>query len=103
LIAARILAVTAALLLVGAFALATLLPPSLSLGQFMASIDHPTLLAVQDFVRTRISEWTWREIAVPLLVRPCWLIPLSLGLVTGGLALTLSSQRGAPRSHRRRS
>jgi hypothetical protein len=103
LIASRILAIVAALLLVGAFAMATLLPPSLPLGQLLASVDHSALVAVQDFTRARMSEWMWQEVAVPVLLRPCWLIPVSLGLIAGGLALTLSSRHGAQRSHRRRS
>lgn len=101
--ASRILAVLAAICLVGAFALGTLLPPDLSLMELLAMLDHPTLVAIQNAVRAHMSDWTWTQIAVPLLARPCWLLPTELGLVFGGLAVTLVRRQGAPRSRRRRS
>lgn len=99
----RVLAVLAAVFLVGAFALATLLPPMLSLGQLLAMLDHPLLVAAQNLVRARVSDWVWVDLALPLLVRPCWLVPTGLGLVLAGASLTLGSRNGVPRSHRWRS
>jgi len=100
---ARILAVLAAIFLVIAFALATLLPPMLSLGELAAMVDHPTLVAVQDWTRMQISQWAWDQLAMPLLERPCWLVPIAIGLVCTGAAVTLASRGGVRRSHRRRS
>ena len=65
---ARILAILAAMCLVGAFALVTFEPPMLSLGELVAMMDHSLLVAVQDWTRMRVSEWVWAELAVPLLV-----------------------------------
>jgi len=100
---ARILAVVSAVLLVIAFALAVLLPPLTTLGRAISTVNHGWLVSLQETVRNGISEWAWLHLAVPLLVRPAWLVPAGLGMVAGGLALTVSSGRGASRSHRRRS
>lgn len=102
-IAARILAVLAALFLVGAFALATLLPPSLTLAQLIALFDARMLYNVHDFVVANGSIWIWSRLVMPLMLRPSWLAPTSLGLICIGGAMTLGRSKGVPRSHRRRS
>ena len=102
-ILARILAVIAAASLVTAFALGLLLPPEVTLSQALSAVNHGWLVAVQDAVRINVSEWIWSNLAVPLLVRPVWLAPTALGIVAGGAAITASTRRGSPRSHRRRS
>ena len=99
-IAERVLAVLAAMCLVAAFALANLLPVTLSLTRLISMIDHPMLLALQDGVRDHVSEWAWRVLFLPVLMRPCWLTPLVLGIVLGGAALTAASRRRASRSPR---
>jgi hypothetical protein len=100
---ARILAILAAMFLVGAFALVTLLPPMLSLEELVSMTNHSLLVAVQDWTRMRVSEWVWDEMALPLLVRPCWLVPIACGLLCGAASVTLASRSRVPRSHRRRS
>jgi hypothetical protein len=96
----RVLAVLAAASLVLAFALANLLPVDLSLSRLISMIDHPVLLAMQDGVRDHVSEWVWQAIFLPVLMRPCWLMPLVLGVVLGGAALTVASRRRGSRSPR---
>jgi hypothetical protein len=100
---ARILAILAAMCLVGTFALVTFEPPMLSLADLVAKIDHSLLVAVQDWTRMRVSEWVWEDLAIPLLVRPCWLVPMAVGLLCGAGSVTLASRSSVPRSHRRRS
>lgn len=99
--AMRILAVMAAVFLVGAFALATLGPPDMPLGNALFVIDHGLLRTAQQAVQNHLGVWTWGHLVVPLLIRPVWLVPAALGLVCAGGALTLAS--GAPHSRRRRS
>jgi hypothetical protein len=99
----RILAVLTALCVVVAFALAMLLPPDTSLVQLVAMVDQDSLVSVQNFVRVHISAWAWNQLAMPMLQRPCWLLPAELGLIFAGLTATFASRRGAARSHRRRS
>ncbi|MDA8247967.1 MAG: hypothetical protein M0Z28_02220 [Rhodospirillales bacterium] len=101
--ASRVLAVLAAICLVVAFALATLLPPPLTLAQLVAMFDARMLYESHQFVVAHGMGWLWSNLLMPLLLRPCWLLPIGLGLVFAGGALTLGSRKGVPRSHRRRS
>ncbi len=100
---ARILAVLAALCLVGAFALATLLPPTMSLAQLVARMDHTALVAMQNWVSGHISEWTWRHLLLPIFLRPDWMLLLFLGLIFAAAAITVASAKAEPRSRHRRS
>jgi hypothetical protein len=101
-LSARIMAVLAALCMVGAFALAVLLPPNLSLAELVARFDHNVLVAVQNWTTQHLSPWIWRSLVVPLLVRPDWLPLVMLGMVFGGAALTFVFRGGAAASRRRR-
>ena len=97
----RVLAVIAAMLLVGTVALATLGPPEVPLGQLLFMIDHDTMNRVQGWVIHYLGNWVWRYLASPVLVRPAWLVPAALGLVCLGASVTLSARKPAHRSHRR--
>ncbi|MDR3536776.1 MAG: hypothetical protein P4L71_09780 [Acetobacteraceae bacterium] len=100
-IAQRIFAVLAAALLVGAVALATLGPPSLPLGQLIFMLDHDVMDAMRVGIEGHIAGWLWRSVAVPVLVRPAWLVPAGLGLICAGAAVSLFNRKPARRSHRR--
>jgi hypothetical protein len=56
-----------------------------------------------DAVRKGVGGWVWMNVMVPMLLRPVWLLPVVLGLLMTGAAVTVSSRRGSARSHRRRS
>lgn len=99
----RFLAVLAAANMVAAFALATLLPPMLPLAQLISMADGNLLTATHAFVSLHLSAWVWMHLLLPVLLRPCWLLPTCLGIVLAGGAMTLASRKGVPRSHRRRS
>jgi hypothetical protein len=96
-----VLAVLAAMCLIGAFALVVMLPPMLSLSESIARMDHMMLVGLQDLVRNHVSEWAWRALLVPLLARPSWLLPLSAGIVLGGAAVTIAWPPAASSRHRR--
>ena len=85
-IAQRILAVLAAMLLVGAVALAMLGPPGVPLGQVLFMVDHDLMNAAHTFIGTHLA---------------AWLVPAALGLVAGGMSLSLSTRKTTRRSHRR--
>ena len=87
----RLLAILAAICVVGAFALAVLYPPLMTLGRFISQIDHQSLVAAQEWIRDTWGDWVWMRICAPLLARPAWLSPLTLSLIFGGLALTARS------------
>jgi hypothetical protein len=102
-IASRALAVLAAAAFVGAFALATLFPPLSTLAQLVAWDDPHGLYTLHDFVVGHSSAWVWTNLALPVLLRPAWLLPVCLGVLCAGGATTIASRTGVPRSHRRRS
>jgi hypothetical protein len=103
LIAARALAVLAAASFVVAFALATLLPPLTTLAQLVARDDPHVITDLRDFILGHIGAWFWNDIAAALLARPCWMLPVTIGVICAGGATTLASRASVPRSHRRRS
>lgn len=98
----RVLLVLAAICFVASFALALLLPSTLSLAGFIARVDHAALVDLQNATRATLGDSVWRSVLVPLLGRPDWLLPLTLGLVFAGAALTCASREAAPRSRHRR-
>ncbi len=102
-IATRTLAVLSAACMVGAFALATLLPPMLPLAQLVGMYDSRLLFAAHDVLTAHLPGWVWLDIVLPVLMRPSWLPPASAGIILAGAAMTVASRSGVPRSHRRRS
>ncbi len=102
-IATRTLAVLSAASIVGAFALATLMPPSLSLAQLVGMYDSRLLFDLHDFVTAHVSAWVWANMALPVLMRPCWLPLASMSIILAGMAVTVASRNRVPRSRRKRS
>jgi hypothetical protein len=100
-IAQRVLAVIAAILLVAAVAIATFGAGSMSLGQAVYLLDHDVLDKLPLWSSRTLGKWTWISVIQPLLERPAWLLPASLGLVCIGLSLSLSNRKTTHRSHRR--
>ena len=99
-IAQRILAVVAAVFLVGAVAVATLEPPDLPLGLALVEFDNDLVKTAHDGTLRYVGPWLWDDLAQPLLARPAWLLPASLGLIFAGMAFSFSSRADA-RGHRR--
>jgi hypothetical protein len=100
-IAQRVLAVLSAMLLVGAVALAMLGPPAVPLGQALFMLDHDVMNVVRGSIERHLSAWLWDNVAVPLMLRPAWLVPAALGLICAGMSLSLSTRKSTHRSHRR--
>jgi hypothetical protein len=98
----RILSVVAAALLVGAVALGLLGPPDMPLGAALFLINHDLVHAFRGGIEAHFDHWMWDDVVLPLLVRPVWLLPASLGLVFAGLSLTLANKSRPQRSQRRR-
>jgi len=97
----RVLAVLSAILLVGAVALATLGPPSVPLGQVLLMVDHDLTETLHTGIEQHLADWIWSDVALPLLVRPAWLVPASLGLLCAGAAFSVAGRKPAGRPHRR--
>lgn len=97
----RALAVLAAVLLVGAVALAVLAPPELPLAQALRMLNRDATDAAHAFVGRHLAEWIWSGLAMPLLDRPAWLVPATLGLICAGAAASFSGRKATGRRHRR--
>ena len=97
----RVLAVLAAVFLVGAVATAALGPPNVPLGAALFMLDHDLLQVVEGGLQARVSLWVWDDMVMPLLMRPAWLLPAAMGLVCAGASLTLSNRQRPQRTHRR--
>jgi hypothetical protein len=95
---ARIFAVLAAALLVAAVGIASLTPMDLSLGEGLLTLA-PGLVA---WLQAHSAAWVWQWALRPLMQRPPWLVPASLGLICAGVALTFNLGKPSP-SRRRRS
>jgi hypothetical protein len=98
----RIFTVVAAVLLVTAFALMMLPPDGLSLKEGLAQIGPNTPEALMNGVRRTLGAEVWARVFLPLLVRPVWMLPLSLGVVCVGVAATTMPPTESPRRTGRR-
>lgn len=94
----RIMAVLAAAFLVGAIAVAMIGPPNVPLGAALYMLDRQALYDVQ----AHLTAWMWDGMALPLLVRPAWLLPACIGIVCAGLSLSIASRKRPQRMPRRR-
>lgn len=89
-IVGKCLAAMGAFLLVVSFALAVLEPPFQSLGEFVVALDQTQLIWLNTPPAGGVARMLWEAVAVPLLVRPDWLVPTMLGVVCVGLAAQLT-------------
>jgi hypothetical protein len=94
----RVLAILAAICLVGAFSLALFYPATMPLQRVVAQFDQQILANIQDWIRSHWGDRVWSIIFVPVLARPGWLMPLAGALVLAGLALTSLTARRVPGS-----
>jgi hypothetical protein len=99
---ARVFTVLAAVFLVGAVALATMLPPDMTLHEAMHAIDAIRADDFQHTLAATLGKTMWDWVIAPLLLRPVWMMPLSLGLICVGGALT-ASFHAPPRTKHRQS
>ena len=103
LILRRSLAICAAVLLVAAFALATLEPPDMPLGTFLYGVDAGFLNLLQAAIQRHLTPWLWDRVLVPVLVRPAWLLPAAGGILCAGGAASLAIAGNARSTRRWRS
>jgi hypothetical protein len=100
-IAFRIFAVLAAALLVGAVALGTLAPADMSLSEALTVASPALLDQIRHALSSRAGAFLWAYILNPVLVRPLWLLPTSLGLLCVGAAATCFPPPSGHTKHRR--
>ena len=95
-IALRAFSLLAAILLVGAFALALLGPQDMTLGDALHGFDTGLVPRLQ----AACGPLLWRAVT-PLLARPAWLPIAALGLVATGVAASLGTSRPSQTRRRR--
>ncbi len=98
----RALAVIAAIFLVSGIAIALLFPANVALAQMIYTIDGSALDWVESSLRQAVPGWAWVWVILPLLIRPAWLLPASIGIVAAGLSITFTrrAETGSPRRRR---
>ena len=89
---ARIFVVLAAVLFVASAALASIGGPMMPLAEGLRQFDSTSLA----WLDSHVPVWLARWVLGPLMVRPVWLLPVCLGVVSLGLAASLNSMRGTP-------
>ena len=92
----RVFAVLAAVLLVGAVALASLLPSDLSLGQALHAVTAAGPEHLQQAVAGTFGHAVWAGLVFPVLIRPVWMLPVCAGLICVGGAVTATGRGPAP-------
>ena len=97
----RVLSVLSASFLVLAFALAVTLPPMATLSQVITRWRADGVEALEAFVAANLPDWVWTGVAMPVLARPCWLLPVDLAIVFGGIATTIALRRARAPERRR--
>lgn len=100
-IASRVLAVLAAILLVSSVFLATVGEGTMSLGQALFLLNQNMITDLTSWSSRFLGAWFWTLIMQPLLIRPVWLLPASAGIVCCGMSVTLANRNSIHRSHRR--
>ncbi len=93
LLACRALITLAAGCFVAAFTIAALAPPGLSLGDALQRLIGDPTSWLDRTGPPRIAPprigFGWQEMVLPFLLRPAWLLPVMLGFVSAGVAITL--------------
>ena len=88
----RVFVVIAAVLFVLSAALASLAGPLVPLIVGLQEVNRDLLLWMTGHSSTWVQQW----VLAPVLFRPVWLVPVSLGVVALGIAASVNSVRGKP-------
>lgn len=88
--AAKLFAAAGAMCLVASFAVASLMRPFATLAELMVLLDHRMFIAWDKAEHSPMATWLWVHLAMPLLVRPAWLVPTGMGLVCVGVATSFA-------------
>ncbi len=87
--------------LVGAFAIAAMLPPDMDLGTMLLAMDPRSIANLHGFFLRHGAPGLWKHLLMPFLMRPGWLLPAMAGLVAGGIAFSLNHHGSTRQSSRR--
>lgn len=97
----RILSVLAAAALVLAFTLALTMTPGTTLAQLITRWSPGGVAGLESFSQRNLPDWTWSRVMAPMLMRPCWLMPVDFALIFAGIAATIAIRRARPAERKR--
>ena len=97
----RILAVLAAIMFVAAVGLATVGPRTVSLAAALSYVNPRAVDNLFNWTIRVLGSRVWVYVGRPLMIRPAWLPFGALGLILGGVALSLPARDATRRSTRR--
>ncbi len=97
----RVLSVLAAVALVIAVSLAITMPPTATLSQLITRWNPEGVDGLEAWTIRNLPDWVWWRVMVPVLTRPCWLLPVDFALVFGGIAATIALRRARPAERKR--
>jgi hypothetical protein len=102
-IVSRTFAVLAAAMAVTSVALIVLTPNNMTLIQGLAQLSPELPQHIRHAIQNAFGVRIWAHLATPLLVRPVWLVPVSLCLLCAGISASTGWPTESPRSTRTRS
>ena len=97
----RVLSVLAAVALVLAFTLAITMAPTATLSQLITRWSPAGVAGLETWTLRTLPDWIWWRVMVPVLTRPCWLLPVDFALVFAGIAATIALRRTQSAERRR--
>lgn len=99
LIVYRVFVALAAACFVGAFAIAALAPFGLTLAGGLVRLDQTAVSWLRPVMSNTGPAFhpSWRIVIVPFLVRPAWILPAMIGLISAGVAVTLGRAVAPPK------
>ncbi len=97
----RVFAILAAVFLVGSVALASLLPADERLDQAIQAWSPDALSRLQAAAIATFGHGFWSTLILPFLSRPVWMIPVCIGILCIGGAVSALTRLPAERTRRR--
>ena len=91
LIVSRIFIALTALCIVSAFAIAALAPLGLTLADGLGRLDDGSTAILQ----RHLPDAAWHGVILPFLIRPPWLLPIMVAIVSAGIAVSIRRPAGA--------
>lgn len=94
---ARTFTLLSAFFLVGATALAALMPRGTTLSRGISLLNA----SIEPWMRSHSSVWAQEWLEIPFLGRPLWMFPAVLGVVFAGIAASATLGAASPTRRRR--
>ena len=71
------------------------------LAQLITRWSPGGVAGLESFSQRNLPDWTWSRVMAPMLMRPCWLMPVDFALIFAGIAATIAIRRARPAERKR--